>query len=380
MTVSKEVELNLSPGDDQQPRPEVYEVPLAKFRPRQYGELANQPAEAVRRVYSGGRNATEYVEDRLGVKTRRYAYVEKNYFQMMEFLTTHHMEGRFQSLVRAKSGEERPDVRDRMGNEHHQKSGSGGQSLTDTQLAFVHQYRGSGDHQRGLSLTSTPRKGEIISNEGGNFRTAGGFRLKIDLARIADGDDAPILLNHYAAGGIKDKFESDVNPETRYGKAYKYKESVTKNRELYLEFLKPEYVVEIEYHPAADLTATDASVFTRIGAGGQLTQDQMLQGAKQVSGHDDYVLGFKVGVSGGVADPNASREWGLGWAGGNEYRLAYDAALTSRRTSRDSFGDIPALQGKKEHTIARIARIHALSGRNMITGLSELGTQAPGML
>ena len=377
-------------------------IPLAVVKPRDLTEAQDRPAEAQRALFTGG--GKEYVKDARGVATRRYAYVEKNYFQMMEFFATNHMEGRFQSLMRASSGEQRPDPRtpgDANFIGKFQKTGKGG-TLSDTQLAYVHQYLGSGDHQRGLSLASTPRKGETIGNAGENFRTSGGFRIKIDLARIAE-DNAPALINHYAKGGVKDQLaDGDFNAVAAHGGAYKYGESVTKNRELYLEFLKPEYVVEIEYHPDAAVGALSSQSFALQQPGGAEDMGAMLAAAKDAAHFASYQRGFDSGVNLAALSVDAAyaadvgflatnpvaastEAWKKGWASGNEYRLAYAGVVAAKGTGRlnaneDAFPDRRPqgqVASKDEHTIAKLARIHALHDRQMIGGLAGLGPTAP---
>lgn len=114
-------------------------------------------------------------------------------------------------------------------------------------FSVVHKRLGSGDEQRGLSLTSTSKKGRTIANEGDNFRTDGGVRIKIDLSRISDEDPVkPILINHYAFGGVKGHMKGINQIDSRGGRPYKYKFSVIKNRELYLSALKPEWIAAVE--------------------------------------------------------------------------------------------------------------------------------------
>lgn len=373
--ISEIVSLTM-PGKRGKTYDKTYHIKLATLEPRAFTALTDQPAEARRTVFSGGKGDKEYVEDMLGVKTRRYAYVEKNYFQMMEFFASGHMEGRFQSLMRAKTGDARPDVHKRadpgfIG--RFQIAGKGG-DLTGSELAYVHQYLGSSDHQRGLSLTSTPRLGETIGNAGENFRSNDGFRLKIDLARIPTDEVAPILINHYAAGGNKDRMD-EFNPVNASGKKpYKYTESVTKNREVYLEFLKPEYVVEIEYHPDKSVEAVP---HTLAQPGGGESTDAMIRGAKRASGFGKYDRGFSAALAGRPKLDSASATWKKGWDSGREYLDAYDATPGPRPNKAprraDAFGDPDRPPpSRDEHTAVRIGRIHAHRGRARITSLAEM--------
>jgi hypothetical protein len=125
--------------------------------------------------------------------------------------------------------------------------------LNDVQLAVAHQHLGSTPDQRGVSLTSTERVGGTVGNAGKNFREEDGFRLKIDLAKVPE---EVLLFNHYSDQGLISENLSDQHVKgvstqiTGVSKGtYKYGASVRKNRELYLEHIKPEWVVEIEHHP-----------------------------------------------------------------------------------------------------------------------------------
>jgi hypothetical protein len=201
----------------------------------------------------------EYVDDSRGVKTRRYAYVEKNYYQMMDFFKTEKMTGRFQQYLQAggeRAGPEisTPKVRKEVA------SGGGTSDLTPVQIAMAHQMLGSSPEQRGVSLTSTEKVGGTIGNAGENFREADGFRLKIDLAKVPKD---VLFLNHYSDQGLisqnlvteKVKGMSTSVGETSKNK-YKYGASVRKNRELYLEHIKPEWVTEIEHHESGGYGGT----------------------------------------------------------------------------------------------------------------------------
>lgn len=356
-------------------------VDVATLTPRTYTKLAKQPDEAKRAIFTGGADKKEYVEDKLGVKTRRYAFVEKNFHQMMEFFGTGFMEGRFQSLVRAGTGAERPDVR-KPGQQSIAKDYQRGRKgpLSDTQLAFVHQHKGSGDHQRGLSLTSTPRKGETIGNAGENFRTDDGFMLKIDLARIPTSEAAPILLNHYATGGVRENL-GDVRNPVKNGKNYKYDESVTKNRELYLEFLRPEYVVEIEYHPKKAVGDTGSKSFALKDYS---TNEEFMNAVRTASAFDKYQLGFDSALKGEPLQvpSNTDATCKKGWDTASLYVDAYDKTTkptTPGITTVDPFAEkAKYFTGPpSEFTIIKIARIHAMTGRPKIRKLADLGPKGP---
>lgn len=198
-------------------------------------------------------NAKEYIEDSLNVKTRRYAYVEKNYYQMMDFFKTGKMTGRFQQNMKAGGGtEDSSTMTEGVKNKVISGSKKKGQKLTNIQIAVAHQEMGSSPEQRGVSLTTTEKVGATVGNAGENFRTEDGFRLKIDLARVPK---EILLINHFAQGGIIDKdlskssvkkVTTDTDPQSK--NPYKYGGSVRKNRELYIDRVEADWVVEIEHH------------------------------------------------------------------------------------------------------------------------------------
>jgi len=197
-------------------------------------------------------DAKEYVNDKRGVKTRRYAYVEKNFYQMMDFFKTETLTGRFQQYLRAGGERVRP-AKSTQQAENKVVSNKDGGDLNDVQLAVAHQYLGSTPDQRGVSLTSTEKVGGTVGNAGKNFREEDGFRLKIDLAKVPQ---EVLLFNHYSDQGLISENMDDHHVKgvstqiTGVSKGtYKYGESVRKNRELYLEKIEPEWVVEIEHHP-----------------------------------------------------------------------------------------------------------------------------------
>lgn len=269
----------------------------------------------------------EYVKDSRGVITRRYAYVEKNYYQMMEFFMTHKHEGRFQSYMRA-AGEAVPNIYEHRDDKVDMVIPGAvrapGQQLSREQMAIAHQKLGSGPQQRGVSLTSTPKVGATYVNTGENFRTKRGFRLKIDLHKIPlDATDGPLLINHYGAGGVIDT--SDTEADTRRdrigGKKYPYKESSIHARELFLEHLKPEWIVEIEHHD-------NLTLGTILETSPTVDSANLFSTAKKRFGGEEYEKGFDFGLTSDKdpdtsADPNyregfnGARTFVKGWKKGN---------------------------------------------------------------
>lgn len=216
----------------------------------------------------------EYVLDDRGHPTRRYAFVEKNYYQVMDFLQDKLMTGRYQTIsaeterLSAKAFSKQPTRIFRPPGQELRKMMSKGtdERLSPTELAVFHQWQGSGVNQRGVSLTSTPKEDAVWANEGDSFRSKSGVRLKVDLSRVPKN---VALINHYAPGiemlrrdGIKEDF---VVP----GKTYDYPGSVTKNREIYLERVEPQWIVEGWYHRGEDATSDE-----RI-SGGEAMMDEL---------------------------------------------------------------------------------------------------------
>lgn len=235
----------------------------------------------------------EYVKDSRDTLTRRYAFVEKNYYQMMEFFMTDHMTGRFQQYMMS-GGERKPGVHkittDMIKNVPKIPSAQ----LSDTQVAVAHQMYGSLPEQRGVSLSSTPKVGVTYANTGGNFRTDDGFKLKIDLARVPKDI---LFLNHYAQGGVSDMQNKDYSTtQTHKGNGrsydYKYEESALHARELFLEHIKPEWVVEIEHHQKGAFKNREGRKTVMRGS----EHEDLLSAAKMAFGGDAYEKGFEIGI------------------------------------------------------------------------------------
>ncbi len=235
----------------------------------------------------------EYVKDSRDTLTRRYAFVEKNYYQMMEFFMTDHMTGRFQQYMMS-GGDRKPGVHKITTEMIKNVPKVSSPQLSDTQVAVAHQMYGSLPEQRGVSLSSTPKIGVTYANTGGNFRTDDGFKLKIDLARVPKDI---LFLNHYAQGGVSDMQNKDYSTtQTHKGNGrsydYKYEESALHARELFLEHMKPEWVVEIEHHQkGAFKNREGAKTVMR-----ESEHEDLLSAAKTAFGGDAYEKGFEIGV------------------------------------------------------------------------------------
>ena len=188
----------------------------------------------------------DYVLDSRGTVTRRYAYCEKNVWQFMDFLSRGRMEGRFQSLSRA-LGVAAPQLFGASPSKNDvQPRDARTDRMSVPQLGVLHQFKGSGNEQRGLSLASTA-EGTVLSNAGESFKSGDGFLLKIDLARVPRD---VLVLNHYATDGVRSDL-AGVEPDAYGGgvrRGYNYQGSAAKNREIYLEHLQADWIVEARWH------------------------------------------------------------------------------------------------------------------------------------
>lgn len=261
--------------DDGSPRP-----PREVFRKKGMEDLI---------VESG--DAKEYVKDSRNTLTRRYAYVEKNYYQMMEFFMVGHMTGRFQQYMMV-AANRKPGVHTFTTQMIRNVPTAPRANMTDTQVAVAHQMYGSLPEQRGVSLTSTPKVGVTYANTGGNFRTDKGFKLKIDLARVPPD---VLFLNHYAEGGVSDMAPADYStnqPHKPGTPSYKYRQSATHARELFLEYIRPEWVVEIEHHEKGD--------YENIGGKKTVIKEDnatsLLDAAMLAFGGKSFEAGFEAGL------------------------------------------------------------------------------------
>jgi hypothetical protein len=327
--------------------------------------------------------AKEYVEDTRGVVTRRYAYVEKNYWQMMEFFMTNRHEGRFQSFMKA-AGEPNPDLFEARQPEvdivRGQASPSTTGRLTKKQLAVAHQKLGSGPQQRGVSLASTPKVGVTYVNTGENFRTADGFRLKVDLALIPPYPGGPLLINHYSHGGVSDKpTKYDTTRERSDPSTYPYKESALHARELYLEYLKPEWVVAIESHPTVANPGTTIDRTTPLG-----TATSLFGLGKSQFGGAQFEAGFNEGLGSATNSSPGNqnhtngfkhaRSFVLGWTAGNAAHTSVGAsdatAAAAVHVTVPQYVYDQSMAAKPpagEYDIYRLGYLHGRSGAALIT-------------
>lgn len=218
-------------------------------------------AGVARALYQRDGSDARWVNDNLGNKTRRVAYMEKNIHQLRDFLITGRMEGRYQQLHKACDlVADKFDHLDGFVSSLLPKGATAEAVAKDRKirLAIVHQFLGSGPHQRGLSMTQTTKRDVTFGNAGESFRSDDGVRIEVDLSLVPPD---VLILNHCHAADIVDPngYMVEKGPEKRVvnitmGKrvlSYNYVASVTKNREIYLEYLLPEWITGIEIHHAA---------------------------------------------------------------------------------------------------------------------------------
>ena len=249
-----------------------------------------------------------YVDDDRTVKTRRLAFVEKSIYQFMHFAGTGTMTGRFQ-LLHATMGST-PDVQSGRRQVMRLFRKEPHERLSLEQLAVLHQYKGSGLEQRGVSLTSTPREA-VYSNEGTAFSSDDGVRMTVDLAKIPE---TVKLVNHYSAGGVKDKI--------REVDGYEYHASVVKNREVYVEKLDPTWIVGASARKLDVMRAvtglTGAALVTRM---------------TELLAREEYLTGYRAAID-PPSTPSASTSWAhaAGLKGGQYYVNGYSAGDAYRKS------------------------------------------------
>jgi hypothetical protein len=287
----------------------------------------NQISEQTRTMFSKlGKSGKEYVADNRGIPTSRFVYVEKNYYQFMQFLETLTMEGRYQLFHKAVG--RKPDLLSPgSGFAAKQVCMTVPDRLTLPQLGVMHQMMGNGPQQRGVSLTSTSRIGAVFSNEGDPFREYDGVRIKVDLSKVPKD---VMLLNHYAPGGISDSLES-VNPMVRGGKQksnYNYSGSVRKNREIYLEHLHIDWIDSIELHQSCRTISL---------SGGHVKE--RLEQMRRIFGHQDYVEGINAALAKKALSESdlqkTSLDFQRGFRSGSLYLQGHEAGKASKKKKQE---------------------------------------------
>jgi hypothetical protein len=213
------------------------------------------PQSTVRPIYHKRGKAmganNEYVQDDMGVFTRRYAYLEKNKHQYRDLLNYGVLEGRWprDQVVKNRSrpyNQINPALHDKVWGLPNRARFTHGY-----QLAYVHQELGSGPQQRGVSATTTPVH-EVFSNQGKSFRTDDGVRIQVDLAKVPKGSATePEFVNHYAyqarknARGVIGGY-AIIGDEPRGFDHYKW--SVKKNREVFLKTVQLGSIKSVMLH------------------------------------------------------------------------------------------------------------------------------------
>ncbi|WKL50481.1 DUF4157 domain-containing protein [Flavobacterium pectinovorum] len=243
----------------------------------------------------------EYVLDDLGTHTRRFAYMEKSYYQWMAYMEKKFLTGKKQDLVGAATGVSALDVdptdfeaQGMMIDEKNifnkiVKPNKTKKNLRIA-LAHMHQWKGSGPGQRGLSLTSTDKDEAVYGNSGEPFKTDDGAKFKIDLAKTNPANN--ILVNHYA-NDSKTRAnlpgsEEDLNGKLGVGKKkYQYERSVIKNRELYLRNLTPDAVISITPHTAGMVVDRDSAIYNK-------SRQDAIDHGKEQRGVDEWTAYKKV--------------------------------------------------------------------------------------
>jgi hypothetical protein len=292
----------------------------------QRGDLAFVEAEeqstTARQIYHKRGKATgannEYVQDDMGVFTRRYAYLEKNKHQYRDLLNRSVLEGRWPADQTVKD-RERPYNEINRGL-RNKVSGlpTGGTFTHGYQLAYVHQELGSGPQQRGVSATTTPH--HVFSNQGEAFRTDDGVRIQVDLANVPKGTTTePEFVNHYAyqarknARGVIDGY-AIMGDQSRKFDHYKW--SVKKNREVFLKTVRFGSIKSVTLHQPGGGGDTTYE-------GETLSKDMMAAGVNLA----EYNAGF--GAPDGTktfTDPRATSTYKEGQRARWEYNAGREAA------------------------------------------------------
>ncbi len=285
-----------------------------------------------------------HVVDSAGVPTRRFAYFETSRQQLMDGLGPSGMGAlrgrypRFREAMALPSTLNKIDRNDASVAQMYGGVGTVGDDGTVTVpldvMAHTHQYLGNGLNQRGISLASTPKE-QVYSNDGDPFKSDDGVRIKVDLALVPED---VILFNHYAEGGVGSRLAKDsafpkgmLDPRDKGddgGRAYAYANSVVKNRELLLEKLQPEWIVELTDHLADSMPGSGLSTGPRKGPGDAKGMD--VDQLKAAVGFDAYERGRADVKAGNEKDATLTgfdeKNYSLGWSTGNEEVLGAKAA------------------------------------------------------
>lgn len=236
-----------------------------------------------------GKDDSQYIKDDLGNFVRRYAYMEKNFWQLMNFMETGYLSGETQAIKKMNpaspaipeidpahfedeslQGDEKLLV-DTMQSQH-------ANSTLDNQIAvaYLHQWKGSGKRQRGVSLTATPKENAVFGNAGESFRNptfSAKFKIDLFIAKTKNQNTDPdnLLMSHYAPDSPTRKapyldsqglFTKPTGGD--YRKAYKYEASMIKNRELYLQYVDRACVAEIQVRTQSTDVTYKASEIDKI--------------------------------------------------------------------------------------------------------------------
>jgi len=128
----------------------------------------------------------------------------------------------------------------------------GATDMSREEMLFINQELGSGPHQRGICLASTPKM--IHGNKGEPFRSKDTVLVEVDLAQVPSGQE--LLFNLYSKEaqattiGLKESRKSKRAPDVMQEHT---NTSTAKNREIFLLELKTAYITRI----AADANRQD---------------------------------------------------------------------------------------------------------------------------
>ncbi len=104
---------------------------------------------------------------------------------------------------------------------------------------------------------------------------------------------------------------------------YKYRSSVIKNRELYLEFLKPEWIVEVEHHPVAN-NKPGKGKSKIVEESSFESMDDFLGEMDVLIGHSEYLRGFEDYMNSYDPPKVMSDSYEKGYEAGKTYSDGYE--------------------------------------------------------